>query len=273
MNSQERPVAFDDAVHRYLVGAGISASSARVYRITLRTWGWLLQGRQPPRPRQAAAPASLRLSDLARLRGAPQVGRAIQQRRASVGAHTANRELSVLRAAIAWWRTQGWLADDIAAPAGDRVTTLRERRSALTPEEVDSVYRLPASLRERTLWRVVYEAAARCTEVLALDVTNLDATRRSARLPDGQRISWRAETAGHLRRLVGTRSRGPVFLSGQLAAPGTPVGDVCPHTGRVRLSYRRAAELFRITTRPVHGGEGSWTLHQLRQAGTLRRAS
>lgn len=35
--------------------------------------------------------------------------------------------------------------------------------------------------------------------------------------------------------------------------------DLCPHTGRARLSYRRAQELFAAAT-------GGWTLHQLRHS-------
>jgi integrase len=37
--------------------------------------------------------------------------------------------------------------------------------------------------RERTLWRLLYETAARADELLALDVEDLDLTNRRARLP------------------------------------------------------------------------------------------
>jgi hypothetical protein len=42
------------------------------------------------------------------------------------------------------------------------------------------------------------------------------------------------------------------------AAPErTPTLDVCPQTGRARLSYRRAAELFTAATRPLSAdGQG-----------------
>ena len=45
--------------------------------------------------------------------------------------------------------------------------------------------------------------------------------------------------------------------------------DLCPVTGRARLSYRRAAEIFEEATRPLadplHRAQG-WTLHQLRHS-------
>jgi hypothetical protein len=40
-----------------------------------------------------------------------------------------------------------------------------------------------------------------------------------------------------------------------------PPGDLDPVTGRARLSYRRAAELFEQATAVCRGGP--WTLHQL----------
>jgi integrase/recombinase XerD len=52
-----------------------------------------------------------------------------------------------------------------------------------------------------------------------------------------------------------------VFLTDRRASPGrAPAAvDLCPHTGRARLSYRRAEELFSEAT-------GGWTLHQLRHS-------
>jgi integrase/recombinase XerD len=56
------------AVDRYLAGAGISAGSARVYRIALTTWAWLLAGEQPPPgpARRGATPPTVELTVLAR---------------------------------------------------------------------------------------------------------------------------------------------------------------------------------------------------------------
>ncbi len=42
------PSSYTAAVERYLTGAGIAKSSARIYRILLTTWGWMLAGEPAP---------------------------------------------------------------------------------------------------------------------------------------------------------------------------------------------------------------------------------
>ncbi|MFF3404517.1 hypothetical protein ACFYW6_39830 [Streptomyces sp. NPDC002659] len=42
------PATYTTAVERYLTGAGIAKSSARIYRISLMTWGWMLAGDPAP---------------------------------------------------------------------------------------------------------------------------------------------------------------------------------------------------------------------------------
>ena len=42
------PATYTPAVERYLTGAGIAKSSARIYRISLTTWGWMLVGEPAP---------------------------------------------------------------------------------------------------------------------------------------------------------------------------------------------------------------------------------
>ncbi|GAA2350327.1 hypothetical protein [Streptomyces violaceusniger] len=50
-------------------------------------------------------------------------------------------------------------------------------------------------------------------------------------------------------RLIARRTRGPLFLTDRKAPAGTPTLDVCLETGRARLSYRRAEEIFEENTR------------------------
>jgi hypothetical protein len=70
-----------------------------------------------------------------------------------------------------------------------------------------------------------------------------------------------------LPRLIAGRPLGPLFLADRRPAPArTPAAaDLCPSTGRARLSYRRAEELFRAAS-------GGWTLHQLRHSALTHLA-
>ncbi len=61
---------------------------------------------------------------------------------------------------------------------------------------------------------------------------------------------WQTGTALLLPRLLAGRRHGPVFLASRKPARAVATADLCPVTGRARLSYRRAAELFEQATRP-----------------------
>ncbi|MFD8562787.1 hypothetical protein ACWDOR_36790 [Streptosporangium canum] len=55
-----------------------------------------------------------------------------------------------------------------------------------------------------------------------------------------------------------------MFLTDRRARVELPPSDLDPVSGRARLSYRRAAELFENATAGLPGGP--WTLHQLRHS-------
>ncbi|MGJ6969183.1 tyrosine-type recombinase/integrase [Streptosporangium sp. G11] len=110
-------------------------------------------------------------------------------------------------------------------------------------------------LRERTLWRMLYETAARASEILELDVQNLDLENRRAPITSKggatQWVYWDTGTAHLLPRLLrlpdGTgRTSGPLFLSMRKPVPARrpAARDICPHTGRARLGYDRARVLL-----------------------------
>jgi RNA polymerase sigma factor (sigma-70 family) len=103
------------------------------------------------------------------------------------------------------------------------------------------------ALRERALWCLLRESAAKVGAVLALNVEDLNLDDRSAR--DGT-IVWRSGTARLLPGLIAGRTRGPLFLSDRRPCPGRPpaAADLCPSTGRRRLSYERAAYLCKRMT-------------------------
>lgn len=101
-----------------------------------------------------------------------------------------------------------------------------------------------------------------------LDVPELDTGNRCAVVTrkGGARevVAWQTGTARLLPRMLGGRRSGPVFLTDRKARPSVATNDVDPGTGRARLSYRRAAELFEAHTASFDGGP--YTLHQLRHS-------
>ena len=259
------------AVDRYLDSLRLGPQSRRVYRIALATWAWSLVGRVPPpgRARRGAAPPVVPLAVLDAPGAADRLRAALHERAARVDARTLGRELSILRGAVTWWRARGWIHGD---PIGSLRPPAPSRSgpAPLTKEQVAAVFRLPVGLREQTLWQLLYESAAPVERILALDVDDLDLPRRRVRphaVRPAEPISWRSGTARLLPLLLAGRAAGPLLLTERRAAPGTPARDVCPVTGRGRLSYRRAAELFTAATRPLDPAGRGWTLRDLRQAG------
>jgi len=136
---------------------------------------------------------------------------------------------------------------------------------------VAELFQTTAALREHAFWRVIYDSAAHVDDVLALDAGRLDL--RGGRAPFGapagpaEPIRWRDSTSQLLAWLLAGRTYGPVFLTGRRAPARAAAADVCPVTGRARMSYRRAAEIFTAATRPLDPAGRGWTLGQLRQAG------
>ncbi len=131
-------------------------------------------------------------------------------------------------------------------------------------------------LREKTLWRMLYETAARAAEILALNVEDLDLDGRRApvRSKGGttEFVYWGTGTAHLLPRLLrlpdgGCRTTGPLFLAARRPVPARRPGqrDICPHTGRARLGYDRARVLLDAYTSPGDGRPG-WDLHQFRHS-------
>jgi integrase/recombinase XerD len=131
--------------------------------------------------------------------------------------------------------------------------------------------RRDVALRDKTLWRLLYETAARNNEALCLDVEDLDVPNRRAviRGKNGELdyLHWQTASGHLLSRLIAGRTAGPVFLTDRRASPrrAPAASDLCPHTGRARLSYRRAQELFAAAS-------GGWTLHQLRHSALTHLA-
>lgn len=182
---------------------------------------------------------------------------------------TFNRNLDTLRSAVRYWVEQGWLAADPTSGLRRRRRAV-DRTRALSRAEIDELLaRGDVALREKVLWRMLYETAARANEVLSLDVGDLDVRNRKAKVRRNggavDVIVWQTATARLLPRLLEGRRTGPVFLTERRARVALPPADLDPGSGRARLSYRRAAECFEAAT-------GGWTLHQLRHSALTHAA-
>lgn len=98
------PATYTAAVERYLTGAGITKSSARIYRISLTTWGWMFAGEPAPTgpARRGAKPPVVPVAAIDDP-VLPEVLAELAAARADeMDADTVNRELSTARKAIGW---------------------------------------------------------------------------------------------------------------------------------------------------------------------------
>jgi integrase len=248
------PVEYAVAIDRYLAVASLGDASRRIYRISLISWAWALVGRRPPTgaERRGAVPPVVPLALLD-------------------GDEAGLRLADALRSAAGWWQEQGWITGN--PTAGLRHLAGRAAPvPALTSGQVGELFRARTALREQALWRVIYDSGAHVDDVLGLDAGRLDLTGGGAPIgasPRGQHawIRWQHGTGQLLGWLLAGRSFGPVFLTERRAPAGAPPADVCPVTGRARMSYRRAAEIFSAVTRPLDPQGRGWTLGQLRQTG------
>jgi integrase len=215
-------VTLQEAVRDFLERDDLDASTVRSYGQTLRRMCLTLGDRTPL--------ASLTAAD---------VKRVFVTSWGSAAARTWNRHRSAIRSFGAWASLQ-----DLASEVSRRTETA-------VPAEPISLFRLEelcgrVSLRERTLWLLLHESGAAVTAVLALNVENLDLADRRARVGDTW-VTWRSRTARLLPDLIAGRTQGPLFLSDRRPGPArTPAdADLCPETGRRRLSYERAEYLFK----------------------------
>lgn len=248
-----RVTTWGSAVERFLSGRDLSPKSQRVYRLTLDRVGRHLR--------------SQRLGDLT----PASLSAALTAAYPDAAANSWNRHVATIRSFTAFCERQGWLTAGLASTLERRRPPVDHTR-ALSRSDLDTLWaRKDIPVRDRCLWRMLYETAARAQEVLLLDVQDLDLPqRRGTTIRKGGAIDtlhWATGTARLLPYVIDGRAKGPLFTSSRpVQARRAPAkADIDPETGLARLSYARAAQVFSDAT-------GGWTLHQLRHSALTHLA-
>jgi integrase len=189
---------------------------------------------------------------------------------------TWNRHVATLRSFSAYARRRGWITDDPAASL-ERRKEPEDRTKAIAESFLERLFRRDdVAVREKCLWRLLYETAARAEEVLSSNINDLDLENKRLRVRrkggDADWLHFQSGSARLLPRVIGDRRAGPIFLAERRPAPArTPAAaDLCPVTGRGRLSYERAEYLFKLNSFKVDSK--GWTLHQLRHSALTHLA-
>ncbi|WP_369167349.1 tyrosine-type recombinase/integrase [Streptomyces sp. R28] len=216
-----------------------------------------------------------------------EIGGALEQLWGEAAVNTWNARRAAVLSWLGWCAERGYGGPKVPAwvkrmPPPDSETPARSKMA------VDRlIARRDVHLREKTLWRMLYETVARSEEILGVNIEELDLAGRRAPVkakgakPRTRRrgvtredyvlepVYWDAGTARLLPRLIKGRTRGPVFVTHRKPGPGKVIAprDVCPDTGLVRLSYGQARALLDAHT-AIGGVPGTgWDLHEYRHSG------
>jgi len=179
-------------------------------------------------------------------------------------ASTWNQRRAAVGSWLAWCAKNAYPAPALPAALERRPEHADETRALDRAAVERQLTRKDVPLREKTLWRMLYETAARAAEILALNIEDLELDARRARVVSKggktEYVYWATGTARLLPRLIRGRTSGPVFISERRPGPGRrpAARDICPTTGCARLGYDRA----RILLNQYAG----WDLHQLRHS-------
>ncbi|MER0478108.1 site-specific integrase [Streptomyces sp. Edi2] len=214
-----------------------------------------------------------------------EIGEALELLWGTAAVNTWNSRRAGVLSWLGWCRDRGYEGPMVPAWA-KRLTVPDSETLARSKMAIDRlIARREVHLREKTLWRMLYETAGRAEEILGVNIEDLDlAGRRCLVKAKGARtkarrrgqaredyvletVYWDAGTARLLPRLLKGRTRGPVFVTHRRPGPGKVVSprDVCPDTGLARLSYGQARALLDEHAAPRGLGTG-WDLHEYRHS-------
>ena len=103
-----------------------------------------------------------------------------QQRWGSARPGTWNTRLTAVHSFVSYCRRNQWMDQD-PMKLIDRRRITRDQTRAIPYQDLEALWsRRDISLREKTLWRVLYETAARAGEILALNIEDMDLPRKRA---------------------------------------------------------------------------------------------
>jgi integrase len=214
-----------------------------------------------------------------------EIGEALELLWGGSAVNTWNARRAAVLSWLAWCRERGHDAPAVPVWA-KRLTAPDSETPARSRMAIDRlIARRDVHLREKTLYRMLYETAARADEILGLNIEDLDLagrralvkakgaqakTRRRGQTRDDfvlEAVYWDAGSARLLPRLLKGRTRGPVFVTHRRPGPGKIVSarDVCPDTGLARLSYGQARALLDEHT-ALRGPGTGWDLHEYRHS-------
>jgi integrase len=203
------------------------------YRQTLAAiGGQLAKGRAGLRRRRRGARLPAR-----RHRAGSRVRRRVRDARPATRA----RHLSALRSAITWWAEADWVTGDPTAGSARPKVPVDTTR-ALTRAQVTAIWKLDVPLRDKALWRMLYETAARAEEVLGLDAGDLDMPGKRGRvISKGGSTDWVHWRRAAAAPAAGRPPRGPgVPHYAPARPPGRRRGPVPRHRqGQAVLPPRR----------------------------------
>ena len=189
-----------------------------------------------------------------------EIGEALELLWGTAAVNTWNSRRAGVLSWLNWCHERGYEGPAVPAWA-KRLAVPDSETPARSKMAIDRlIARREVHLREKALWRMLYETSGRAEEILGVNIEDLDfAGRRCPVKAKGARtkarrrgqaredyvletVYWDAGTARLLPRLLKGRTRGPVFVTHRKPGPGKVVSprDVCPDTGLARLSYGQA---------------------------------
>ena len=153
---------------------------------------------------------------------------------------TWNSRITAVQSFVSYCQRNQWLQHDPMSLVVRRREP-RDQTRAIPYQDLETLWsRRDIHLREKTLWRMLYETAARAGEILALDIEDLDLPRKRAVIigKGGHKefVFWASGAARLLSRYLAGRRRGPVFLThrrpnvipARETNAHTPAGEDCP---------------------------------------------